>query len=426
MISSEKHFNEIVSHGTFETAIDIGFLHLFLLYAAHVIISPYDGQFLLENAEHSVSHGYFLTATLFLPVVLIYLVSRLKKIGNSLLFFKGLLGIVFAFAVLSLIWSVDIVKTLRAAIDASLLLSLPVLIVQRNGVLKTLHHICLFLCILLSTSFFVSAIGSPYGLMSGVHEGLWRGVFGHKNHFGVFLFVVFAFVVYAPKECFPYFKLRVLSAAAVLLSAYMCNSSTLYVMLFITVVFVPHNHIPNFAKLPRLLKFGFVPITMVSAVLIWPDLIQVLSSILGKDSSFTGRTTLWAVALQSIESSPFLGFGYGTSGGVETLGRVQRESGWLIAPSLHNGLITLALDLGLVVVGVWVIWLARILLRNPSQGSFNSSLTALVHALTFGLIINSLADSVASFYLNISSVTLLFVVAAINESQEVTYLRERL
>ena len=42
----------------------------------------------------------------------------------------------------------------------------------------------------------VAASLAGYGLMSGIHDGLWRGVFEHKNRFGHFAGLSVFFVVY--------------------------------------------------------------------------------------------------------------------------------------------------------------------------------------------------------------------------------------
>jgi O-antigen ligase len=80
---------------------------------------------------------------------------------------------------------------------------------------------------------------------------------------------------------------------------------------------------------------------------------------LGRDTTLTGRTDLWLVVLANIAQEPWLGHGYnafwlGWSG---ASGSVFGSVGWE-PPHSHNGLLDLALDLGVVGVLTFLIGFA--------------------------------------------------------------------
>jgi len=79
------------------------------------------------------------------------------------------------------------------------------------------------------------------------------------------------------------------------------------------------------------------------------NLETIVVDILGKDMTFTGRTTLWLSIIDVIKERPWLGYGYQAfwSGLDGPSAPVIRSEGWL-TPDAHNGFLDLVLQLGLV------------------------------------------------------------------------------
>ena len=81
-----------------------------------------------------------------------------------------------------------------------------------------------------------------------------------------------------------------------------------------------------------------------------------LFAFLGRDASLTGRDDLWAAVIRAIGRRPWLGYGFDAvwtrpfSGVAMT---IQQQTGW-DSPHSHNGFLDLALDLGLVGVGIFL------------------------------------------------------------------------
>jgi exopolysaccharide production protein ExoQ len=395
--------------------LDLFVFYAFCLYLTHLVFSPIDGQVALENLDLRATPAYLISTATFFPVASLYILSNWQVAIRSIDQFKGIIGLIFFFALCSSVWSVDIAKTAKSLIDLFFLLLLPQLICNRLGHEKTLRHIGYFLTGVTTASFCISVIGSPYGLMGGYHEGLWRGLFVHKNHFGVFLLMSMIFVMYAPVTCFPNYKLRIFCGLLGAVSIFMCGSATLLIAIAASVVFTESVRLVLRFRLGLFSRLVLFVLLVGAGALLWSEAVSYGAAIVDRDASFTGRTALWNVAWKFISASPLLGYGYGTAGGVETLDAVRRESGWLIAPSMHNGLITLALDLGLIITVLWVTWLTKLLLVFAGYSEVETSLKRLLAAVIVGFAFNSMADSSASLYLNISSALIFFVVVALRE-----------
>ena len=96
------------------------------------------------------------------------------------------------------------------------------------------------------------------------------------------------------------------------------------------------------------------------------DLDQVLNAV-GKDTTLTGRTTLWSAAEASIGAHPTLGVGYQAywqlgSWGAEQLWQISfvpNKTGY----HFHDTYLEVAVDLGFVGLAIFLTTLAAMLLR---------------------------------------------------------------
>lgn len=85
-----------------------------------------------------------------------------------------------------------------------------------------------------------------------------------------------------------------------------------------------------------------------------------LLAVLGKDPSLNGRAPLWASVVDAISQHPWLGYGYGTfwRGWLAPSTMVTLENTWG-PPHAHNGLLDLALGIGIIGAAVWVVVVLR-------------------------------------------------------------------
>jgi O-antigen ligase len=95
---------------------------------------------------------------------------------------------------------------------------------------------------------------------------------------------------------------------------------------------------------------------------------DTLAARIGKDTTLTGRTDLWTVALVMIHRHPWLGYGFGGfwRGVVGDSGEFWTAVGWP-APHSHNGFIDLTLDLGLVGLAIFIAGLVTALVAAVAR-----------------------------------------------------------
>jgi O-antigen ligase len=118
---------------------------------------------------------------------------------------------------------------------------------------------------------------------------------------------------------------------------------------------------------------------------------DALLKLMGRDVTLSGRTDLWEVVLEAIGKHPWLGYGYSSFWRYEFLDGdyISRLLGWA-PPHAHNGLLELALDLGVCGVIVFLIGFGRSFARALAGLRFDTSPAGLwpILYLTFVLLYN--------------------------------------
>lgn len=214
----------------------------------------------------------------------------------------------------------------------------------------------------LSASFAASAVASilfvaafpGFGIMQQADlAGTWRGVFPHKNVLGpVMAFAVFTelFVLVVSKGR-PRWRWLLLGTffALVVLS----HSKT---ALLLSLGYLVGTGIYLIWQRNRVTGFG---ISMVAAVCLLGALLTLWSDpqsalgMLGRDTTLTGRTSLWPSVIALIEQRPVLGWGYRAMWQPDDPSGIVLDqiNGWG-ATSSHNGFLEIALQLGLAGVAL--------------------------------------------------------------------------
>jgi exopolysaccharide production protein ExoQ len=196
----------------------------------------------------------------------------------------------------------------------------------------------------------VFALALPqYGLdRMGGHSTAWKGIFSAKNYLGdMAVFFLTMAVSYRGRTSF----LRSVRASQIffcLVAIAFSRAATAYLLTAIYVVyFVIMNTLHRFRKKDYfvlcILLLGFVSVAAV-LIVATPDL---LFTVLGKDSTLTGRTGIWSAVIDSIAQRPLFGYGYqafwlGLEG--ESY-RVILAVSWLLAQA-QNGFLDVTLEMG--------------------------------------------------------------------------------
>jgi exopolysaccharide production protein ExoQ len=327
-------------------------LLLLLLYFALDGVSPFFNSPTALRAVATSSEGGILgerlTKLLMFVICMIVAAQRRQAVRRLSMQMK----LVTSFPILALLLFPVSQQATRTISSGALLLAVILLIYYFMSHYQFDELLELFLILGAGTivASIIFALALPqYGLdRMGGHSTAWKGIFSAKNYLGdMAVFFLTMAVSYRGRTSF----LRSVRASQIvfcLVAIAFSRAATAYLLTGIYVVyFVTMNTLHRFRKKDYfVLCILLLGILSVVAVLIVaaPDL---LLSVLGKDSSLTGRTGIWSAVIDSISRRPLLGYGYqafwlGLEG--ESY-RVILAVSWLLAQA-QNGFLDVTLEMG--------------------------------------------------------------------------------
>lgn len=235
---------------------------------------------------------------------------------------------------LSVLWSVSPDVSLRRSVGLLVATTFGFYIATFDP-REMLRLLAWALSIVMLLSLMVVVTIPELGIMSGTHDGAWRGTFSHKNTLGAYallsLLVLSSSTLYRHR-----WTVWLLSAALLFLS----NAKTPIiagVLLVALSTFIRNLQQRSVFSAPKLALLCMFLVVATGLSLVG---IETVLGLFGGDSTLTGRTKLWALVWDSIQSRFWLGHGFQTDL-VEDLTR-----GGL--PNAHNGLLEVWLGLGVV------------------------------------------------------------------------------
>lgn len=259
------------------------------------------------------------------------------------------IALLVGIAILSLLWSINPARTFSRvfALVGTTLFGI-YLSVRYHSLSKHLVIISLTFISILILSLLFSIGLRKYGVMGGIHDGAWRGIYYHKNALGKWMTVsAIVFLLQSTgtdKKRFFWLIALGLSIVALVLSK---SSAALISLLGLVLIF----SLLGILRLQYELMASLITFTMlaVATITVWIlDNGDVIFSLFGKDASLTGRTDLWEFVTEIAMRRPWLGYGYGAfwaaNGGAE---EVWRAFAWT-PPNSHNGYIDTWLNIGLI------------------------------------------------------------------------------
>ena len=293
----------------------------------------------------------------FLIIGIVYLITSIIVLARFQCYKQNLrfmypLVIFLAWICLSVIWSPD--KGLTAwrslALVGAMLFGF--YLASTFSLDDQLDLIYWAILIALLSSIVLCIIWPNYGVMTGFHEGRWRGVFTHKNVLGR-IAVLFVLVVTLHKD-FSRDKilskiLRVLLFSMGIMLTFLSGSAGAVVSLSILLSFIVLLVIVIKKKVLYVpLWASMLCLGLGSATLAIGN-VSVVFAALGRSSNLTGRIPLWESLLPLIKQKLFLGFGYGAfwRGFDGPSALVWKAIGWHPIHA-HNGFLDILLDSGVV------------------------------------------------------------------------------
>jgi O-antigen ligase len=237
-------------------------------------------------------------------------------------------------------------------------------------------------------SMILGLVSPERGISHGVHEGDWRGLYGHKNALGLYMALGSIVCVLTARSASKWRSAAWAGAGLCFALVLLSQSATALVAAGAVLALLPLLYVLR-ERSVRTVLLSLVTLLVVGGVAVAVSLDpQAALALLGKDVSLTGRVSLWAYLLDQVRARPWLGYGYsafwlGWSGPSELVSHVT--GGWYPSHA-HNGLLNLALQLGLTGVVLFLLGLAGAVYRasrsllggSPVGGIFSLSMISFV------------------------------------------------
>ena len=378
-----------------------------------------------DGQEPPDSYPLIQLVFLIIYIITFFLIIRRWKSVLTLLIKEKFILLLVGMALLSVLWSDVPFLTLRRSVALSGTTLFGIYFAIRYDPKKQLQLLGWMFSIVVFLSYIFVLVFPEYGIMGGSHEGIWRGIYAHKNVLGkiISLSTVVFLVLAASARQFRFLLWCGFSFSLILL-IFSTSKTALGICAILLSVLCA---IQVWQKRYKVIVPALIAIVMIGGSLFlqvtanfYPPLalsakISVMSNqstpALQKSAAetntqpapnesaeslgtLTGRTKFWPLVWEEIKKKPLLGNGYSgfwqTSYGAE---EIQKKIGdW--AKHSHNGLLDLWLDLGLLGVLIFLIGFTVNLFRALTQMRNDKSLVGLWSILYFVyLILANLTES---------------------------------
>lgn len=265
-----------------------------------------------------------------------------------------------AFALFSLLWSADPTLTIRRSGSLILTTIFALWLVTRfdqRDIFKLVVAAMIALCIfcwyfiLLQPKIGIHQADDPFTETLERHAGAWRGAFNHKNDFGraiALSAVVFAIAFAFFRRWRWAFALGFLQS--MLMIAFSSSSQSIILSIFPTIAFVMVFWLRNKpARFRTIVIAQMIPVAVI-AYFAADILFSTLLNALGKDSTLTGRTEIWAGVIDAMYGHFLVGGGFGA--GWALVGDHLIANANIFVGHAHNGYLDLVTDIGLLGTGL--------------------------------------------------------------------------
>jgi exopolysaccharide production protein ExoQ len=271
---------------------------------------------------------------------------------------------------ISALWSDAPGNSLRMGVEVSLCTLFACYLAVRMST-EQLMRLLMFMGVMSALASIVFALALPsYGIFAGYGGGAWNGICDHKNTLGISMAFLLTPVFFA--EHYRRSQ-KVLYTALLLFLIAMSQSKGAWVYTAGMLCFVACLYMLRRLGRHESVLFVILTISLAAAMIgLAFHSLDTIAPMLGKTASMSGRTDIYRQVWQSIMNAPFLGYGYGAYWFVNPEAtRVGVSIGWMNIGYSENGILELALQLGLVGVGLVLLMLGRAaiqgirLLRSP-------------------------------------------------------------
>lgn len=269
----------------------------------------------------------------------------------------GVFVVMALFALASTLWSQDPALSLRNAIYLVFNTLFALYLVKRFDPEQQMRLFLFLGAVAGVLSILVAVFLPKYGLAHTNGVLSWQGIFIQKNSLAeVMMFLLTPAFFAKPATPFPRFS-RAAYIVLVLFLVGMSGSRTAWIATVVLLVYVAcAKWVVKFQRKDGiLLTMALLFVGAIAAVVLAAYSTEILA-LLGKNENLSGRTDIWKAVLLSIAKRPLIGYGYAAfwEGFRGESAHVVLAAHWFVSYA-HNGFLEVALELGLIGLGL-VVW----------------------------------------------------------------------
>lgn len=303
---------------------------------------------------------YFLTYI----VTFFLLVLRWRKTFYVLSQDQFLISIIIFLPIFSILWSFAPPTTIKNSFTFFGSSLFGVYLATRYTLKEQVQLLALAFGIQILLSFVFAVALPKYGVMGGIHQGKWRGVFPHKNILGARMVIsTIIFLILGSNGKNKRLFIWGGFALSFLLLLRAASSSSLVNLLIIIFAFYIFQ---TFRWSYQIMIPSLIGITTIGEGLYFllSSNAEALFNSLGKDATLTGRTDLWPLVIDMIWKQPWFGYGFGGfwQGFNGESAYIWYAAGWP-ATHPHNGFLALCLDIGIVGLFIFILGFLRAFIK---------------------------------------------------------------
>jgi len=224
-------------------------------------------------------------------------------------------------------------------------------------------------------------IHSHYDLTGEIgHDGLWRGIFSHKNEAGMAMVLLVIFGLFIAAVRHRWLGWTMVAGAGIFLVGSGSKTPLITVLMVLGISWL--CGVIQSRVVRAILLVGPVALLMTITIgsIVLPPVRSLLDTVL-PDATFTARNEIWSFAIDNIVQKPITGFGFGAFWLTEhtVFGSVVNpDSSWVqMATQAHNSFLDAALAMGLpgfvLTLLVFIIVPTRDVLSRPSMNPADPS-----------------------------------------------------
>lgn len=268
-------------------------------------------------------------------------------------------------ASVSVFWSVAPEVSLYWVIRLAGITAFGMFLAVRFRLDDQLRLLALIVGIIACASLLVALLLPEYGVMTDSLAGAWSGVMRHKNMLGRIMALaatVFSILLLLDREWRVFARLGLILSLVLIVASWSRGGLLVAVLCLASIISLAIIG----GLLPRLNWSVVLFVVAANIALIVVGGLRETGTVQFAerrvdvatiDAAAAGRVELWAVLLDKARLRPWLGYGYGAfwRGSTGVSGEVERAMGGWYPYTAHNGLLDIALELGIVGVMIFLV-----------------------------------------------------------------------